>query len=68
MTTTVVVHVEPVFVTRKQAAEILALSVPEIDNLRRASRIVARRHGHKVLFPVDELWRFAASLPADQLQ
>ena len=66
-TTDVVVEVEPLFVTREDAARILCLSTRELDNLRASSRIVARKHGRKVLFPVEELRRFAASLPADDL-
>lgn len=50
-------------VTRPEAARILSLSVPEIDNLRRAGRLLAKRHGKKVLFPVAELKRFANQLP-----
>ena len=67
-TTPVVVEVEPLFVTRDDAARLLCLSTVELDKLRAASRIVARKYGRKVLFPLDELRRFAASLPADDLQ
>jgi hypothetical protein len=66
--TRTVVTIEPLFVTREDAARILCLSVVELDRLRASSKIVARRYGRKVLFPIDELRRFAASLPADQLQ
>lgn len=65
--TQVVIEVEPLLVSRDDAARILAISPREIDNLRAASKIVARRHGRKVLFPIEELRRFATSLPADQL-
>ena len=64
--TPVVVEVEPLFVTREDAARILCLSVVELDELRAASKIIARKYGRKVLFPVDELRRFAATLPADE--
>ena len=63
----VVVEVEPLFVTREDAARILCLSTVEIDRLRASSKLVARKYGRRVLFPVDELRRFAQSLPADQL-
>ena len=49
--------------TRAEAARILSLSVPEIDNLRRAGRLQAKRHGKKVLFPIAELERFVTDLP-----
>ncbi|ASR85646.1 excise [Mycobacterium phage Ellie] len=63
----VVVEVEPLFVTREDAARLLCLSTVELDKLRASSKLVARKYGRKVLFPVDELRRFAQSLPADQL-
>lgn len=53
----------PLLVTRPEAARMLSLSVPEIDNLRRQGRLLAKRHGKKVLFPVAELERYADSLP-----
>lgn len=53
----------PLLVTRSEAARFLSLSVPEIDNLRRAGRLLAKRHGKKVLFPVAELERFVQMLP-----
>ncbi|ADL71006.1 excise [Mycobacterium phage Halena] len=54
---------ERLLVTRNEAARILSLCVSEIDNLRRAGRLMAKRHGAKVLFPVKELERFANDLP-----
>lgn len=50
-------------VTRPEAARILSLSVSEIDNLRRAGRLLAKRSGSKVLIPMAELERYAESLP-----
>ncbi|MCV7060280.1 helix-turn-helix domain-containing protein [Mycolicibacterium vaccae] len=50
-------------VTRAEAARILSISVPEIDNLRRAGRLLAKKHGARVLFPMVELERYAESLP-----
>lgn len=50
-------------VSRNEAARILSLSVPEVDNLRRAGRLLAKRHGSRVLFPVSELERFVEALP-----
>ena len=60
--------VGPLAVTRKQAAQMVSLSVTEIDDERRAGRLVARKHGRKVLIPVDELKRWADSLPSDQMR
>ncbi|AXH46886.1 HTH DNA binding protein [Mycobacterium phage Aminay] len=59
---------EQILVGREDAARLLSLSVPEIDNLRRAGHLIARKHGRKVLFPLDELRRWAASLPADEIR
>jgi Helix-turn-helix domain len=50
-------------VPRPEPARILSLSVPEIDNLRRAGRLLAKRHGARVRFPMAELERYAESLP-----
>ncbi|WP_197739914.1 helix-turn-helix domain-containing protein [Mycolicibacterium sp. P9-64] len=63
----IAVTVEPLFVTRVDAARMLCLSTVELDKLRAAGKIVPRRYGRRVLFPLDELRRFAASLPADDL-
>ncbi len=54
---------EKLLVDRHEAARMLSLSVPEVDNLRRAGKLLARKHGRKVLIPVTELRRFAESLP-----
>lgn len=59
---------EPLAVTRHQAADMLNISVTEIDDERRAGRLLARKHGRKVLFPVAELQRWIAALPADQMR
>lgn len=50
-------------VTRPEAARILSLSVAEIDNLRRSGRLLAKKYGAKVLFPMSELEKFASRLP-----
>ncbi|QFG11468.1 HTH DNA binding protein [Mycobacterium phage Ekdilam] len=63
----VVVEVEPLFVNRDDAARILCISPAEVDRLRAGSKLVARKYGRRVLFPIAELRRFAQSLPADQL-
>lgn len=52
-----------VLVTRPEAARILSLSLREVDNLRQSGRLMAKKHGAKVLFPVKELERFANDLP-----
>lgn len=56
-------RVPPLVVTRAEAARLLSLSVPEIDRLRRAGRLLAKRHGTRVLFPIIELERFVETLP-----
>lgn len=66
--TEIVIEVEPLFVTRENAARMLCLSVVEVDNLRRAGHVVARKYGRKVLFPVEELRRYAKTLPCDELR
>jgi hypothetical protein len=50
-------------VTRPEAARLPSLSVPEIDNLRRDGRLLAKKHGKRVLFPMAQLERFAEMLP-----
>jgi len=55
-------------VTRHQAAQMLSLSVTEIDDERRAGRLQARRHGRKVLIPVVELQRWLEALPSDEMR
>ncbi len=55
-------------VTRAETARMLSLSVAEVDNLRRAGKLLAKRHGAKVLIPVSEIERYADSLPWDDPQ
>jgi hypothetical protein len=55
-----------IFVDRAEAARRLSLSVRELDRERAAGRILAKRKGAKVLIPISELERFAASLPWDE--
>lgn len=59
---------EPLAVTRQQAAQMLTISVTEIDDERRAGRLLARRHGRKVLIPVAELRRWVEALPSDEMR
>lgn len=59
---------EPIAVTRQQGARMLGLSVTEIDDERRAGRLVARKHGRKVLIPVTELRRWLDALPSDEMR
>jgi excisionase family DNA binding protein len=59
---------DPLAVTRHQAAQMLSLSVTEIDDERRAGRLQARRHGRKVLIPVVELQRWLEALPSDEMR
>ena len=55
-------------VSRSQAAEMLGISVTEIDDERRAGRLLARKHGRKVLIPVTELRRWVDALPSDDIR
>lgn len=59
---------EPLAVTRQQAAAMVGISVTEIDDERRAGRLVARKHGRKVLIPVAELRRWVDALPSDEMR
>ena len=59
---------EPLAVGRSEAARLLGVSLTEVDDERRAGRLVARRHGRKVLFPMAELHRWLDSLPSDQMR
>lgn len=59
---------EPIAVTRHQAAQMLGISVTDIDDERRAGRLIARKHGRKVLIPVAELRRWVGALPADEMR
>ena len=61
-------NLEPLAVTRHQAAEMLGISVTEVDDERRAGRLVARKHGRKVLIPTVELRRWVEALPSDQMR
>jgi excisionase family DNA binding protein len=56
-----------IMVTRAEAARRLSLSTNEIDAARRRGDLAAQRCGSKVLISVDELKRFAAALPSDEL-
>lgn len=53
-------------VTKREAARRLSLSEREIDRARARGDLAAQKFGSKVLIPVDELHRFAESLPADE--
>jgi hypothetical protein len=46
----------------------LNISVTEIDDERRAGRLVARKHGRKVLIPVAELRRWVEALRSDDMR
>ena len=59
---------EPLAVTRHQAAQMVNISVTEIDDERRAGRLVARKHGRKVLIEVSELRRWVEALPSDDMR
>jgi hypothetical protein len=59
----VVVEAAPLLVNRWVDARLLCVSTRELDRLRASGRIVARR---RVLISIDELGRFAGSLPADE--
>jgi excisionase family DNA binding protein len=53
-------------VTKREAARRLSVSEREIDHARRRGDLAAVKMGAKVLISVDELRRFAESLPADE--
>lgn len=55
----------PMLLTKRAAAEALSLSETEIDRLRRAGKLLARKHGNRVMFPVSELEKFIESLPGE---
>lgn len=61
-------NLQPLAVTRQQAAQMLNISVTEIDDERRAGRLVARKHGRKVLIPMAELQRWVDALPSDDMR
>ena len=54
---------ELLLITRTEAARILSLSEREIDRLRYAGKLMAKKHESKVLFPLSELERYAESVP-----
>jgi excisionase family DNA binding protein len=51
--------------TQEESAGVLGVSVSEIKRLRVSGRIVARKHGRRILIPMSELRRYADSLPVD---
>ena len=59
---------EPLAVGRSEAARLLGVSMTEVDDERRAGRLVAKRHGRKVLIPMAELRRWLHDLPSDQMR
>lgn len=59
---------EHLAVSRHQAAQMVNLSVTEIDDERRAGRLIAKKHGRKVLIEVAELRRWLAALPSDDMR
>lgn len=61
-------HPEPIAVTRREAAAMLGISMTEVDDERRAGRLIARRHGRKVLITVAELRRWVEALPTDEMR
>ncbi|MBI3215919.1 MAG: helix-turn-helix domain-containing protein [Mycobacterium sp.] len=53
----------PILVKRVEAAQLLGISVTELDRLRYSGRLMAKKQGRRVLFPTTELERYAESLP-----
>ena len=51
-------------VGRGEAAQLLGISVTELDDARRRGDLASRKLGKRVLIEVEELVRFARSLPA----
>jgi hypothetical protein len=61
----VTVVVEPVFVDRETAAQMLGgISIDKLDQLVRAGEIAARRVGKRVVFEPGEIRRFASECPS----
>lgn len=60
------INTDRIAVTRAEAARLVSLSVAEIDNERRAGRLIGRKHGRKVLIPIDELRRWVEELQTDE--
>jgi hypothetical protein len=56
-----------IMVTRKEAARRMSLSVSEIDEARRRGDLASQHYGAKIRIPLDDLRRFAESLPADEM-
>lgn len=61
-------NVQLLAASRQQASQMLGISVTEIDDERRAGRLMARKHGRKVLIPVAELERWLDALPSDDMR
>jgi excisionase family DNA binding protein len=57
--TAVFPQLEPLFVTRKQAATMLAVSPRTLDYLISNKQLTVRRIGKRVLVPLVELKRFS---------
>jgi nucleotidyltransferase/DNA polymerase involved in DNA repair len=60
--------IEAILVTRAEAARLLSVSLTQLDEKRRVGRIIAKRLGRRLLFEVDDLRRYAAALPSDELR
>ncbi|SHT54749.1 DNA binding domain, excisionase family [Mycobacteroides abscessus subsp. abscessus] len=56
-------RIAKLLVTRQEAAEALSLSLREVDEARRAGKLLAKKYGSKVLIPWSEVEQFAESLP-----
>ena len=56
--------IEPGLLDLRSASAFLSLSAPSVRAEMHAGRLRARRFGSKPLFALDELRRYAASLPA----
>jgi excisionase family DNA binding protein len=57
---------EPLAVSPREAADILALSKRTVSRLIRARKLIARKHGKRTLVDVESVKAFYASLPIKQ--
>lgn len=61
-------QVEKLLVTRQRAAELLSLSLREVDEARRDGRLLAKKYGSKVLIPMSEIHRLIEDMPWDKVK
>lgn len=55
--------IEPLAISPREAADMLAISKRTVSRLIRARKLVARKHGKRTLVDVESVKAFYASLP-----